>query len=191
MREQIMQILDIAEKTYYNWKNQERPIIVFLEKYLSSDEIEEFLKTGEIQKLEVCKNINIEDMKYPKDSETLRLLEDFAKYGLFEKVDELFKIFGIPNFAMFLPKKLFIKILSDINKEESLTHENGKAFLLQRLKGYETSITKLEHKNHPKILYDFVSNKLSKIEVYLLIKNVEEYLNWYLSSYSIYKNHRN
>lgn len=174
----VCNIMAISRSAYFKFKKEERPVISLIEKYFSKEELEEFLKNGKIEKFEHIKNLDFQHIENIQSQyASINLLEDFAKYGLFEKVDELFKIFGIPNFAMFLPKKLFIKILSDINKEESLTHENGKAFLLQRLKGYETSISKLEHKNHPKILYDFVSNKLSKIEVYLLIKNVEEYLN--------------
>jgi hypothetical protein len=170
----------ISRSAYFKFKKEERPVIALLEKYFSKEELEEFLHNGKIERFEQFNNMNAQHVESFKSqlnvNTSIGLLADYAKYGLNNKINELFKIFGIPDFTMFLPKKLFIKILNDIKSENSLTHENGKAFLLQRLKGYETSITKLEHKNHPKILYDFVSNKLSKIEVYILIHNAEEYL---------------
>ncbi len=50
MKEEIKKILDIADKTYYNWKNQNRPIINLLENNFTEKDMQEFLKTGEIQK---------------------------------------------------------------------------------------------------------------------------------------------
>ncbi len=52
MKEKIKLILDISDKTYYNWKKEQRPIILLLEKYFSKEDLEEFLSTGIIEKLE-------------------------------------------------------------------------------------------------------------------------------------------
>ena len=52
MKENIKKILDISDKTYYNWKNQNRPIIELLHKYFQDNEITEFLETGRISRLE-------------------------------------------------------------------------------------------------------------------------------------------
>jgi len=54
-RKQIMKMLNIAEKTFYNWRNQKRPAVMFFEKYLSDEEISKFLETGMIKKLEILK----------------------------------------------------------------------------------------------------------------------------------------
>lgn len=79
MKDQIKQILDISDKTYYNWKNQDRPIIKLLDKYFTDSEIEEFLQTGKISKFD---NLN----KYSLSScisflEKLKLLR--IKYNYF------------------------------------------------------------------------------------------------------------
>lgn len=55
MKEEIKKILDIADKTYYNWKNQNRPIINFLENNFTEKDMREFLETGEIQKFKSFK----------------------------------------------------------------------------------------------------------------------------------------
>lgn len=53
MREVITKLLSFgSQNTYYQWKKQNRPIIKFLEKYFSKEELEEFLNTGKINKLE-------------------------------------------------------------------------------------------------------------------------------------------
>lgn len=52
MKDKIQDLLDIAPRTYYLWKKEGRPIIEFLEKYFTSDDIEEFLHTHSISKLE-------------------------------------------------------------------------------------------------------------------------------------------
>jgi len=159
----VCEVLKISRSAYFKYKKEERPIIALLEKYFSQEDLNEFLNTKKISKLEVTQN------------SAIFLLEDYAHFSLSNKLEQLFNIFGIPDFTKFLPKKLFLKILQDLKKED-ISHENAKDFLLQRLKGYETSLTKLEHPNHPKILYDFVENKLAKIEVYILILNAEKYL---------------
>ena len=60
MQENIKKILDISDKTYYNWKNQNRPIIELLHKYFTDSEIEEFLQTDKI--------INFEATNYIKNN---------------------------------------------------------------------------------------------------------------------------
>ena len=47
-KEIIKQILNIKERTLYNWRKEGRPIISLLEKYFTQEELEEFLETGEI-----------------------------------------------------------------------------------------------------------------------------------------------
>jgi len=50
-----------SNTTYYNWKKDPKRIIIkLLDKYLSNENLEEFLETGEIKKFE--KEININDI---------------------------------------------------------------------------------------------------------------------------------
>ncbi len=48
----IVKILDVSKNTYWNWKNQNRPIISLLDKYFSKEDLQEFLQTGKIERLE-------------------------------------------------------------------------------------------------------------------------------------------
>lgn len=46
MKEAIKNILDISDKTYYNWKNQNRPIILLLELCFTKNELNNFIKNS-------------------------------------------------------------------------------------------------------------------------------------------------
>lgn len=52
MKEEIKKILSIADKTYYNYKKENRMIIKLLEKYFDKEDLNEFITTGSIKKLE-------------------------------------------------------------------------------------------------------------------------------------------
>lgn len=58
MIEAVVKILGVSKNSYWNYKNQNRPIIPLLEKYFTKEELEEFLNTGEIQNLELIKGIS-------------------------------------------------------------------------------------------------------------------------------------
>ncbi|BAK72832.1 hypothetical protein [Arcobacter sp. L] len=51
-KETMAALFSTAEGTYYKWKKEERPIIKLLDKYFSKEELEEFLSTEKINKLE-------------------------------------------------------------------------------------------------------------------------------------------
>lgn len=51
------QILQTSEKSYYRWKKKDHSILIsLLERYFTKEELEEFLESGKIQKLEKSKN---------------------------------------------------------------------------------------------------------------------------------------
>lgn len=55
--ESICSMLGITKKTWYNWKREERPITKFIEKYLTYDDILEFLDEERINKYDFFLNI--------------------------------------------------------------------------------------------------------------------------------------
>lgn len=52
MKKAILKLLDVSDKTFYNWKNEKRPIIRLFEKYFTKEDLEEFLETEKITKFE-------------------------------------------------------------------------------------------------------------------------------------------
>lgn len=55
--ESICIFLGITKKTWYNWKKENRPVTTFIEKYLSYQEILEFLDSNEIAHLDFLDRI--------------------------------------------------------------------------------------------------------------------------------------
>ena len=53
MRETIVKILGVSKNSYWNYKNQNRPIIALLEKYFTKEDLQEFLETGNISKCDI------------------------------------------------------------------------------------------------------------------------------------------
>ncbi|MBN2825823.1 MAG: hypothetical protein JXQ76_10890 [Campylobacterales bacterium] len=45
-------IFNFNTSTYYRWKKEGRPIVAFLNKYFNESDINEFLETGKMSKLE-------------------------------------------------------------------------------------------------------------------------------------------
>jgi len=58
--------------SYYNWANDKRLVIAFIEKYFTKEDLEEFLETGTIQELD--------DYKEFKDSKEYNLFKDFLEF---------------------------------------------------------------------------------------------------------------
>jgi len=75
--EVISSVLSCSVSGFYKWKKQNRPIIKLLEKYFTKEELEEFLQTEKIDKLE---NINLffEKREYLKK----KYLQYFEKWSI-------------------------------------------------------------------------------------------------------------
>lgn len=186
MKENIKKILDISDKTYYNWKNQNRPIIELLHKYFQDNEITEFLETGRISRLEDNKDqelLNNEASKiynhfisvlYLKDKSLLRLFlvvinnanETSANLNL-NFIDLVFESKG--------SKKDKINLLKEFNK----TVQNNNILFFY-------SIKFMIQNKFENILYAFGDNKIAKdlsfivnyIQFFLEIFYKKDYIKW-------------
>jgi predicted DNA-binding protein YlxM (UPF0122 family) len=77
--EVISTILGCSVSGYYKWKKENRVIILLLEKYFTKEQLEEFLKTGKINKQELIKDFSLEDLEnFNKIKEQL-ILEEIAR----------------------------------------------------------------------------------------------------------------
>ncbi|MDY0122849.1 hypothetical protein [Sulfurimonas sp.] len=62
-KETMAAVFASSEGAYYKWKKENRPIITLLDKYFSREDLEEFLETGKVAKLE---NLNLIDKSAKK-----------------------------------------------------------------------------------------------------------------------------
>ena len=49
-RKILCSLFEFTPKTLYNWKKEERPIIELVERYLTEEDIQEFIETKRIEK---------------------------------------------------------------------------------------------------------------------------------------------
>jgi hypothetical protein len=137
----IEKFFGFTEATYYNWRRENRLVIDFIEKYISDEDLIEFINSGHLKRLEINREI---------DSE----LEDFA----FKTA--IFKIKTNKNWAM----SLFHRVLDESN----ITTKQEYLLALDNIK---TKLIKGEHSNWKNIVRNFVEEELSNLEMRMLIKN--------------------
>ena len=76
-KEVASKILGCTLASYYNWDKQERPIITLLEKYFSKEDLEEFLETGTIERMEA---------DITQASELINKLKKYYKVGTIQEL---------------------------------------------------------------------------------------------------------
>jgi hypothetical protein len=154
LKKEICKLLGISSASYYRWK-EERPIITLLEKYFSDQDLEEFLETGKISKLE-SKNLD-DDFKHI-------ILDDHMLHSAAYKLDSL-------SAGTFKMLEILRDALGDIDpKDESFTLDNSKQRLIDRIYAVEkNSIFKTKAKKEG--VAHWIEKFLSKAEVYAMVKH--------------------
>ena len=57
-------ILEVSEKSFYRWKSTNHKILIsLLEEYFTKEELEEFINTKKIQKYDLVKNMNFNELE--------------------------------------------------------------------------------------------------------------------------------
>ena len=158
-------MLGVSKNSYWNYKKQERPIILFLEKYFTENDLEEFLTTGKMTKLEE-----------KEDSYLTFMLIDYVKYNLKEKLNKLLFKTGVFNWLEnIIPKNIFLNILKEISEDPKIEVEKyrSKEYLIEKIESYKVASINSSNK---KQLVGIIKNNLSNIECYVLIKYADEFL---------------
>jgi hypothetical protein len=162
MKSAITKILDIADRTYYNWKRERRPIIGLLEKYFTNDDLEEYLKTGAISRLEKLDNL---------DSE---LLERHIAYELKHKLYLDTQSSFFKWFEHMAGTGVMDKVIQEI-REENYTRRDTKQKILDRIKTMELTgfFNKLIAKGRKNVASGYIENNLSELECYVWVKHYD------------------
>lgn len=146
-------ILGCSISGYYKWKKEGRPIINLLEKYFTKEDLAEFLETGKIEKME---NINyLADFPFYIRSIFHHIIDGDKNFELFNVLPPVIVEFNKNNIS---PFNIFNEFLEFLNKLDfsSIISMDGYKFEQNELKLY------LAHK----------VSKVSKLEFYMLIKNI-------------------
>lgn len=164
MKESMKKILDIKERTLYNWRKEGKPIVLLLEKYFTQSDLDEFLASGVIRRLEAEKFKSFEDP----------ILIDHAIYSAKQKLKLQFDsgfADAVADKVFVNIKDLLIKVLESIDLNDGYTVENSKDRLIDQIKILETGRLK-EAKQE--LLSSLIKRYFSKVEVYVMIKYSED-----------------
>lgn len=164
--ELMSKLFGFSAPTYFRWKKEKRPIIDLIEKFFSKEELEEFLKTGEISKLEKVKNANnqIDNIN--------DLLIDNAKYTVKEKLYKVFESSMLEKIYTYLSKKILIRVLDKLSiKNNEYPINLSKEYLLSEIRN--SDIKFYETYKLP-VLVKIIEENLSNIECFVLINYYEE-----------------
>ena len=102
--ENISKLFDFANSTIYKWKKEKRLILDLFDKYFTDEDIEEFLKTGKIERLDIAQSnkylINKSINLYKKINYKLT---PKAKSIFFEELENLksYKIEDVSNIIFY------------------------------------------------------------------------------------------
>ena len=153
-KEVIEKFYDTTEATYYRHKKQNRPVIKFIEKYFTDDDLEEFLTTGKVSRLE--------SQKIDDDFKDL-ILDDHMLHNV------KFKLMTL-SAGTFKMLEILQDALKDIDpNDDEFTLENAKQRLIDRIYAVEkNSIFKTKSKKEG--VAQWIKDYLSKAEVYAMVK---------------------
>jgi len=169
--EQLMsKLFGFSTQTYFNWKKDsmsKRPIITLLEKYFSKEELEEFLETGKISKLEQSSDAHDE-------FEVLRskVIEN-SLYEAKRKYKIIFGSFGLEFLNNYGSKEILKEILPNVT---NYTIETAKDKLFEHIKGYETKKFGIPKNTGKKeLLSKYIQRSFTTTEIYAMLENQETF----------------
>ena len=162
-REIFMKLFDFSINTYYLWRKQGRLIFNLLEKYFSKEDLEEFVKTGKIQRLE---NQNIDNA-----------FIDHAFYSSKQKLKDFFggNPFG-PNKAYTKgAKEILIDVLKKISpKDTSFKIDNAKEKLIDRISEEELKWLSIKNPAKRDLLSHYLKENFSNAEILAIVQKSDE-----------------
>lgn len=162
-----MELFGFSRPTYYKWKREKVKVIQLLEKYFTSEDLEEFLETGSIRRFEADKYKSFADP----------ILLDHAYYSLKLKLKELF------GGTMLGPNKLYTKGAKDIlidvlkkisPKDTSFTIENAKERLLDRISEEELKWLALKNPAKRELLSHYIKENFSNAEILAMVQKKDD-----------------
>jgi hypothetical protein len=178
-------ILEISEKSFYRWKNKDHVILVnLLEKYFTKEDLEEFLKTGKIQKMEqldivesiISKICGKFFYQYYSAKEINRDFS-FELFPLFENYVEKLKKEEIQKVDAeadeYLQKGYKQNEVEKFKKERATAARSRDYYSMSRFVGF---LIELNIETNQKTNYIRTISKLDDLQFNLLINNYKKYL---------------
>jgi len=168
-RKLISEIIGNSTRTVENHEKQERPYIRLLE-YFTHTELDEFLRTGKIQKLEAIKKVDEKSLSLIEGVPYVELKERLTSWPEQDTKEILLKnaLFKVENG---LDKKLVFPIFKEALVSLSLQETNKHVAVISRM--LDKKLGLFSHANHRKLAIQFVEKYLTEEEVELLFDHYQ------------------
>ena len=170
----IEKFFKFTRQTWSKWKKENRPIVHFLESYFSDFELEQFLNTGKIAKME---KIN----KFEEFSEKV-CDEFFHEYYSRKEINRDFVDIVFPEFEKSLESKKeeLQKRVSDMQKQLKDNHNSNKEYNDKYQKQIDSFANKVKYFDKSRYftkiyLFDFIINRSRFENKELLIISLEKF----------------
>lgn len=153
-KDKLSQLMGTTRRTIDNHISEEKQYIDFLNQFTIA-EIEEFIETGGIERLQLAYAIPIESLREIANASRHQFDEHMLKGALF-KVQ-----FGMDG-------NLILPIFKQSIETIPMTHgEEIRKQLIQRVSVYKSGV--FTHKNHKIMVIEFIENYLTNRELELLL----------------------
>jgi hypothetical protein len=123
LEKEILGLFKYSRGTYYSWKKEKRPVISLIEKYFTEKDLQEFINTGIVSKLEVNSNHGIklslvnEYLSFVKP--IINFVEDEIKEITEQSKDNLlFIYFDFINFVKSYDQEELLCLIDDLDSRE-------------------------------------------------------------------------
>jgi len=166
----IIKMLGVSKNSYWNYKKQARPIISFLEKYFTAEELEEFMGTGKISRLETAEQSERKISRYEKT------VLDHALYSVKDKI-KIYTATLLQGGGYKLKDVLLIALDNIFNGLETPDIDLAKHTLITTINTIEITVLKIPLPKKVASVSNWVEYNLSQVEAYVLIKHYKEIFN--------------
>jgi len=166
MKEIICELLGISAASYYRWK-EDRPIIGFLEKYFTEDDLGEYLATGKLSRFESANILESQINQYEE------IVLDNAFYTIKDKL----KVYTakVLQGGGYKLKDILLKALDDIsNGLETPDINLAKQTLIATVNTVEITVLKIPVPKKVAGVSSWLEYNVSKVEAYVLVKRYKE-----------------
>jgi len=160
-------MLGNTEKSYYRWREEGRPIISFLEKYFTANELQEFIETKMIARLETNNTSESKIIQYEE------IVLDNALYTVKDKLKTYTAT--VLQGGGYKLKDILLKALNDIsNGLEIPSIDLAKQTLVATVNTVEITILKIPAPKKVASVSNWAEYNLSQVEAYVLVKHYKE-----------------
>ncbi|NOQ32116.1 MAG: hypothetical protein GQ570_13450 [Helicobacteraceae bacterium] len=178
MKESIKKLLQISDVSYYRWR-KERQIFDLLETYFVKEELEEFLKSGKIEKFDLIKDVDKDTLKKQLQLSSTNEIDPSLEEYIVINLKRFHKLDRGKLFNLFFPSSEFIT--RNLKKIETIINLNDLSISNARIK-FNEFLTKatlnkvLDTELKRKKILEEINTEYVDLELYVILKHRRKFI---------------